>query len=80
MLSPQKLLRVQRLSELFPERDAEHLGLDDAQQTKFAKLYVEYRTDMPKFWKAVSDAFDPVIAIDFKWRGSWAFSPLTTLH
>ena len=31
--------------------------LDDGQQQQFAELYVAHRTDLPKFWNAVTDAF-----------------------
>ena len=32
-------------------------GLDSTQQTKFAELYAANRSDIPKFWDAVSNAF-----------------------
>jgi len=49
-------------------------GLNDKdQQEDFAKLYAEHRADMPKFWEAVSGAFDPAIVKRLQVDGKLGF-------
>ena len=48
-------------------------GLDKTQQETFAQLYTANRADMPKFWEAVSGAFDPDIAKRLQVDGKLGF-------
>lgn len=53
--------------------------LDDSQQTKFAELYTAHRTDLPRFWAAVADAFGSSTANRLQVDGKLGFLTLNNV-
>ncbi|HEY9431906.1 MAG TPA: neuraminidase-like domain-containing protein [Blastocatellia bacterium] len=57
-VSAQKLLTAPALAGASPLKEMLSASrLNDAQQKQFAELYAANRTDLPKFWNAVTNAF-----------------------
>jgi hypothetical protein len=73
-LSAQKLLTGPALAGASSLKEMLAVSrLDDGQQQKFAELYVGRRTDLPKFWNAVKDAFGQQTADRLQVDGKLSF-------
>src|SRR6266540_964982 len=68
LLTGPALAGVSSLKEMLTASD-----LDDAQQKTFAELYAANRTDIPKFWDAVTDAFGKATADRLQLDGKLGF-------
>jgi hypothetical protein len=73
-LSAQKLLTGPALVGASSLKDLLAVSrLDEARQQKFAELYAAHRTDPPKFWNAVKDAFGQQTADRLQVDGKLSF-------
>ncbi|HEX8138508.1 MAG TPA: neuraminidase-like domain-containing protein [Pyrinomonadaceae bacterium] len=73
-LSTQKLLTAPSLAGASSLKEMLAASrLNESQQQKFAELYTAHRTDLPKFWEAVEDAFDVDTARQLQVDGKLGF-------
>jgi hypothetical protein len=79
-VSAQKLLTAPALTGTSSFKDMLVASrLDDSQQTRFAELYTAHRTDLPKFWSAVTEAFGSNTANRLQVDGKLGFLTLNNV-